>query len=188
MLLQRGPNSEEENEKNLFVFVPDKEGNISFEPDEESYNQYLKDAHMKELGYQVYEKYKTTNVKELEKNIIAAYENKILEQLLKDYKIAKFNSSYVASALSRYMPLFTPEQKVSDLSRLIEKRSNNLISFTKKNGVRLFSRYDIDLLKAILVIRDEDENVKNLNQAVDIIIEQVIRGNSPRSELQWILK
>lgn len=52
----------------------------------------------------------------------------------------------------------------------------------------MFSRYDIDLLRAILVIRDEDEDVKNLNQAVDIIIEQVKSGNSPRSELQWILK
>lgn len=82
MLLQRRSNSE-------FVFVPDNED-----------KKCLEDTQMKELGYQVYAKYKITNVKDLEKNIIAAYENKILEQLLKDYKIAKFNGSYVANALS----------------------------------------------------------------------------------------
>lgn len=188
MLLHRGSNSEEEKEENLFVSVPDKEGYISFEPDEESYNQYLKDTQMKELGYQVFEKYQTTNLRDIEGNIIANYENKIKEQLLKEYKLAKYNSRDLAKVLWRYMPTFEPDKKINYVARLLEKRSNNLISFTKRDGVRLFSEYDLEVLRTIFKIREEDKTVKNINQAVDIIIEHVKVGNSPRSELQWILK
>ncbi|WP_437834517.1 hypothetical protein ACQRXC_29525 (plasmid) [Niallia taxi] len=179
-----------EMEQDEELFLDDWKEEIEFPIPTEIESEFVEPSEEIELLCDIERKYKTFDIKELEKKIIDKHLEKLKLELCKEYYRPRYDKFEVStSVISSTLTGFYSD-RVNPLAREIEKRSNGQINFHKVDRMRVFSEYDVKILARVMELRKNKYKYKNLNAAIDATLKEIEAGllSPEKGELVWTLK